>query len=106
MKKLMLILLCLVTVCAYRAQEKINYGKIKKPYPNSIIELGAGLGPNFGVIGGQMVLGYKGSGLLLGAGSFNNQFNYAIGLQLGHEWFCFSISRAVVGSSIRGRART
>lgn len=50
--------------------------------PKSIIDLGAGAGPNYGIIGGQAVIGYKGNGLLVAAGYFNGLSTYEIGGQL------------------------
>jgi hypothetical protein len=71
----------------------------KTPYPKSIIDIGVGVGPNYGIVGGQMVIGYKGCGLLLALGSFDGLNPYAFGFQVSEQWFFASFSRAVIGSS-------
>ena len=39
--------------------------KERPPYPRSIIDIGIGVGTNYGIIGDQAVVGFKGSGLII-----------------------------------------
>jgi hypothetical protein len=62
--------------------------KVKVPYPRNIIDVGIGAGTNHGLIGAQTVIGYKGSGLLLGAGLYGG----VVGLQASYKWIFASVS--------------
>ncbi len=61
--------------------------KERPPFPNSIIDIGVGAGSNYGMLGAKTVLGYKGSGILIGTGIFSGQFAYQVGLQASYKWF-------------------
>jgi hypothetical protein len=60
----------------------------KPPYPKSIVDVGLGVGTNYGMIGAQAVVGYKGNGLLLAAGLLG----WEIGVQGSYKWAFASVS--------------
>lgn len=65
---------------------------ISKPYPNSILEFGVGIGANHGMYGFKAVVGSKGSGLLLGIGADQSKYASQLGVQVGYKFFYFSLS--------------
>lgn len=103
MKKIILLALLPAFFCFAQAQEQDRSNRLKLPYPKSIIELGVGLGPNFGILGGQMLVGYKGCGVLGALGAFDGLTTFAIGAQLSYEFLYFNVTRATVGSFTSGR---
>ena len=76
--------------------------KPKRPYPNCLLNLGAGLGHNFGIVGAQAVLGYMGNGILFSLGKFGELATYCYGVQFAEEWFYASFTRGVVGTATEG----
>jgi len=70
--------------------------------PNSIVSFGIGAGPNYGVFGTKTVIGYKNSGLLLGAGALAGLFAYEIGVQFSPTWFFLNLGYGVYGLSVNG----
>ena len=76
------------------AQEK-TFGN---DYPASIVDLSVGLGPNHGIIGIKSVLGYKGTGLLLGLGSFDGFTATTIGFQVAAQWWFANVTYGPTGS--------
>lgn len=95
MFKPFLLLLCLFSV------PKI-YSQVTAPYPNSVIDLSFGAGPQHGIIGGKAVLGYKGTGLVLGLGTFEGITGYYVGLQASARFIYVTLGRGVVGTSTDG----
>jgi len=62
--------------------------KDKGEDPNTYLDLAAGLGSSYGLSGVKSVIGYKGSGLLLGVGKVNGESSISVGLQFRYEiWF-------------------
>ena len=65
--------------------------------PNSIVNVGVGIGANYGIIGTKTVVGYKNSGLMLGLGyAIGGLPGYQIGGQLSIKWFYMNLSYGVV----------
>ena len=63
-------------------------GNDDHPWPRSFLSVGAGVGPNFGLIGAKSVIGPKGTGLLLGAGRLGGSTCYQAGVQVAIKaWF-------------------
>ena len=94
MKKIIILTLFFSCVMSSVAQTK----------PKSIIELGGGLGPNYSVIGGKLLLGYKGNGILFGIGAFED-YNYTnIGIQISliHLFASFSRLEAIGSNEYHG----
>ncbi len=85
-----IILLFIITI-SYSQEFKTNPGR------NSIIDIGIGAGPNYGIIGVKTVIGYKGSGLLIGTGMIQGMFAYEIGVQINPKWFFFNVGYGVYG---------
>ncbi|MGE0568172.1 MAG: hypothetical protein AB7O73_09500 [Bacteroidia bacterium] len=71
----------------------------RPPFPNSIIDFGIGAGPNYGIFGFKTVIGYKGSGLILGTGVFESQFAMQVGVQVSYKWFFASYAYGTYGSA-------
>lgn len=72
--------------------------KISKPdLPNSIINLGIGVGSHYGLIGLKTVFGYKNSGLILGVGRFEELITTQIGAQLSFKVIYIAYSYGAVG---------
>jgi len=103
MKKLLIISFFLTVISAVRGQQDTSYYTVERhPYPRSIIDVAVGVGPTYGIFGAQAVLGYKGSGLLLGVGS-NGLFSYAIGGQFSYDWLFVNLSYV---ASVAGKNST
>ena len=66
--------------------------------PNTYFEIGFGVGPNYGIIGVKGVLGYKGTGLLLGVGSFSGFTTTSFGVQVAYRSAYISLTAADYGS--------
>ncbi|MBI5538759.1 MAG: hypothetical protein HY951_01770 [Bacteroidia bacterium] len=94
MKRFLLIVLFFLII-------KISYGQEIhiNSYPNSIIDIGIGVGPNYGIMGFKTVLGYKGTGVMVGAGTISGMFAYEIGLQASAKWLFINIGYGVYGKS-------
>lgn len=73
------------------AQEEIDY-------PGSILDISAGIGPNHGVLGIKSVLGYKGTGLILGVGSFDGFTTTSVGFQVAVKWWFANLTYGPTGS--------
>jgi hypothetical protein len=82
MKSSLLIVILFLSAFAFSQKKE------KLPYPRSFIEVGLGAGPNHGMVGAQVLIGYKGNGLLLGGGIFGGE----VGLQGGYKWMYASIA--------------
>lgn len=98
MKKLLFLFLC-SSLFSIKAQSD-------EPYPDSYLDVGLGVGPNYGIYGVQAVLGYKGNGLLIAGGAFDGIPTRQIGLQLSYRWLFASIGYGVYGSSYNSTTRT
>ena len=84
--------------CFIIVQIKLNaQNQAERPYPQSFMDIGVGVGANFGFRGLQTVIGYKGSGLLLAAGGANGLNIIHFGGQVSHEWFYMSLSYGING---------
>lgn len=92
--KSLFFLLFVVLLGKINAQEK--EGTIRD-YPKSIIELGAGVGANHGMYGFKVVLGYKGTGLIIGLGADQSQFASQVGFQVSYHNYFLSLSQGVYG---------
>lgn len=67
--------------------------------PNSIVNVGAGAGVNYGIFGAKTVVGYRNSGLLVGLGYVPGGFlGYEIGVQLSIQWIYVSLGYGVFGT--------
>lgn len=101
MKKFLFITLVLTMAVNLQAQELEELDKMSQRkgfIPKSIIDASVGIGPNFGIFGMNLVVGSKGTGLLVGVGSFDGYTTSTIGFQLSIESFFFSIARGAYGS--------
>lgn len=59
----------------------------RPPFPKSIIDVGVGAGTNYGMLGAQAIIGYKGCGILAAGGYVpGNNIGYQVGLQLTYKW--------------------
>lgn len=85
MKKTFIFLFTLVYLQSIKSQSS-------NTYPESIFDVGAGVGTNHGIIGVQTVTGYKGTGLLLAAGYFAGVPTYQVGVKLSYKWLFTSVS--------------
>ena len=90
MKKLTMSLLSsLVTI-----QEFAQHGHT----PNSYVDFGIGVGPNYGIVGGRAIIGWKGTGLLVGVGSFDGFLTNTIGFQFSYNAVFISVASGAYGS--------
>lgn len=86
----------------------IEYSQNK--YPNTILNLGIGIGPNYGQTGIKTIIGYKNSGLLIGVGGYRwhrtiNSVSgkeifdwittYEIGGQISYKWWYANLGYGV-----------
>ncbi len=77
----------------------INVGLGQTRLPDSYVNLGLGLGMNYGIIGTKTVIGYRNSGLMLGLGFVpGGLLGYEIGAQISYEWFYANIGYGVFGT--------
>jgi len=75
-----------------------NVGFSQTKLPNSYVNVGLGLGMNYGVLGTKTVIGYRNSGIMIGLGSVSGGlFGYEIGGQISKEWFYANIGYGVFG---------
>ena len=79
--------------------KNVSFSQDKNPYPNSIIDIGLGIGTNYGIMGGQAIIGKQGSGALLAYGWFDGRPAYQFGLQASVKWFFFNLCYGVYGSA-------
>ena len=67
--------------------------------PNSYVNVGVGLGPNYGTIGTKSVIGYRNSGLLLGLGMMpGGTLGFEVGAQLSIKWFYLNVGYGRFGT--------
>lgn len=64
------------------------------PYPNNYFDIGVGVGPLYGIVGANVLIGYKATGLILAAGLAG----YGVYIQVGYEAVFLSFGRAVIGT--------
>jgi len=64
----------------------------------SFFDIGIGVGPNYGILGGKAVVGLNGTGLMIGIGSFDGMTTTSIGFQVTYESFFANLSVADYGS--------
>ena len=72
-------------------------GQSKNSIPNSIVDIGIGVGANYGLIGVKTLIGYKGSGLFIAAGTFGKLLTYDIGVQLSYQNFYANLNYGTYG---------
>lgn len=65
---------------------------------DSYVDLGVGVGPNYGITGFKSVIGKNGSGLMVGIGSFDGFTTFSIGAQARSKWWFVNASYAAFGS--------
>jgi hypothetical protein len=75
--------------------------KGKRPYPKSIIDIGMGAGRYYGIAGGNLLIGYKGTGLLLCLGYYEGLAAGGIYLQVSNKWAFFNAGYGVTGKVYR-----
>ena len=88
MKKLFTILLLGITTLVFSQKTEI---------PNSIVDFGLGLGPNYGIFGTKTIIGYQGTGLLIGIGTLGGNTAYEVGFQITEKWLFANIGHGVYG---------
>ena len=93
MKKILLCCSIFFSVFVANAQKSNDWDS----YPDSFLDLGIGVGSNYGILGVKTVLGYKGSGLLIGIGSVEGQTTSSIGIQVAYKFFFVNIASSTVG---------
>ncbi len=96
MQKIFLSILLIFSLTTFSQENSLP--KKRTPYPRNFIDLGIGLGPNYGIIGGRAIFGYKGSGLLVGAGTLNGLPTFTIGGQYSKDFFFASLVYGPIGS--------
>ncbi|MEQ8909603.1 MAG: hypothetical protein RIC95_10455 [Vicingaceae bacterium] len=93
MKKQLKTIICLflvssITLCAQNKN------------PNSVLDFGVGLGPNYGAAGAKVLLGYRGSGVLFGYGALVNGSVISIGGQYTHKFLFVNFSVVTIEGDI------
>lgn len=94
MKRIVLIIIVLIFTIELNAQENPSTNAV----PSNFLDLGIGLGPNYGLIGAKAVIGKKGTGLLIGLGNFDGFTTFSIGAQITYQWWFASITYGPTGS--------
>ena len=74
-------------------------------YPKSIISVGPGVGPNYGIFGVKTVTGYKNSGLLLSVGTLDGFTTFTVGGQVAVKWWYLSVGYGSYGLHIIGNGQ-
>ncbi|MBA0883685.1 hypothetical protein [Flavobacterium undicola] len=77
----------------------IAVGYCQNDYPNNILNIGVGIGGNYGGIGTKTIIGYRNSGLLVGLGSFGGGLWYEIGGQISYKWMYLNLGYGIIGVS-------
>lgn len=75
----------------------LGYGQTD--YPNTIINVGVGLGGNYGGVGTKTIIGYRNSGLLIGLGSGGGGLWYEVGGQISYKWMYANLGYGIIGVS-------
>ena len=91
MKKVILIVF--FTIVFYT----VGYGQ--NDYPKNIVNIGVGLGGNYGGFGTKTIVGFRGSGLLVALGSGGGGLWYEIGGQYSYKWMYLNLGYGVIGTS-------
>lgn len=86
---LLSILLSFLFSVSYCQQEEV---------PKTYFELGLGVGQNHGLVGGKFLLGYKGNGLIIGAGVNQGIFMRQLGFQFTYKWVFMNMGTGAIGS--------
>lgn len=72
------------------------YTAFSQDLPNSYVNLGLGVGMNYGGLGAKTVIGYRNSGLMLGLGFMDTGVvGYEIGGQLAIKSFYFNLGYGI-----------
>ena len=74
----------------------------KKEIPNSVIDIGIGAGSNYGIFRVKTIIGYQGSGLLIGLGNLEGYTTYEVGIQVSQDWLFANIGHGVYGIATNG----
>lgn len=101
MKRIVFVIIVLISTFELSAQAlEVDAQENSSTYtvPSNFLDLGVGLGPNYGLIGAKAVIGIKGTGFLIGVGDFDGFRTFSIGVQITYqEWFA-SVSYGPTGS--------
>jgi hypothetical protein len=90
--KVLLVFILLGTTASAQTEEA------KDKYPNSTVDLSLGIGTNYGILGAKSVIGYRGTGLMLGVGRIEGLTTTCIGFQVTYlSWFA-NVSYATTGT--------
>jgi hypothetical protein len=85
------LLTLLFTFCLYAVHSQ--------DLPNSRVNMGLGIGMNYGGIGTKTVLGFRNSGLLIGLGTMGNGIlGYEVGAQVAIKSFYFNVGYGISGT--------
>ena len=85
-------LLCIIAFSSYS-----NRSSLFDVIPNSVLDFGVGVGMNYGIFGTKTIIGYKGSGLLIGVG-YAGMLTYEIGGQLSYKNLYLNLEYGVFGT--------
>lgn len=75
----------------------VNTANSKGKYPNSIVNLGIGAGPNYGILGLKTVIGFKNNGLMFSAGTLERELFYTVGVQGSYKWLYYNFGYGSYG---------
>src|SRR5688572_15992028 len=71
----------------------IDHTTAQTKLPDSFINVGIGIGGNYGLVGTKTVVGFKNSGLMVGLGrSHDGYLVYQIGGQISYKWAYATLS--------------
>lgn len=77
----------------------ISVGYCQNDHPNNILNIGFGIGGNYGGIGTKTIIGHNNSGLLVGLGSAGGGLWYEIGGQISYKWIYMNLGYGIIGVS-------
>jgi hypothetical protein len=82
----------------------IHHTTAQTKLPDTFINVGLGIGANYGVMGTKTVIGFKNSGLMVGLGyrDFFGDPVYSIGAQISYKWAYTTLS---YGGSFRQQSQ-
>lgn len=64
----------------------------------SYVDLGVGVGQNYGITGAKVVLGMNGSGLMVGVGNFDGYTTFSVAAQVRYQWWFANLGYGTIGS--------
>ena len=65
---------------------------------NTFLDIGVGLGPNYGIVGIKTVIGKNGTGLMIGLGKFDGYTTFSISFQAKYKWWFANLGYGSFGS--------